>query len=132
MDGRTAARNMTNGNTLTTDYRTVPSVVFTSPLLASVGLGEDEARKCGIKAVVHKRETSDWFSSRSVGVAHSGYKILTEDQSGRIVGSHLLGYNVDETINIFALAMRAGMKLADLQEVAWAYPTAAYDINRIR
>jgi glutathione reductase (NADPH) len=43
-----------------------------------------------------------------------------------------LGYNADETINIFALAIRTGMKLADLQEVAWAYPTAAYDINRIR
>ena len=51
---------------------------------------------------------------------------------GQIVGAHLLGYNADETINIFALAIKAGMKLADLQEVAWAYPTAAYDINRIR
>ena len=132
MDGRTAARNMISGNTLITDYQTVPSVVFTFPLLASVGHGEDEAGKCGIKAVVHKRETSDWYSSRRVGIAYSGYKILTEEQSGRIIGAHLLGYNADETINLFALAIRAGMKLADLQEVAWAYPTAAYDINRIR
>ena len=131
MDGKTAARNMINGNTLTTNYRTVPSVVFTSPLLSSVGLGEDEARKCGIKAIVYEQETSEWYSSRRVGIAHSGYKILT-DQSGRIIGAHLLGYNADETINIFALAIRAGMKLADLQEVAWAYPTAAYDINRIQ
>jgi glutathione reductase (NADPH) len=67
-----------------------------------------------------------------VGIAHSGYKILEEEQSGRIIGAHLLGYNVDETINIFALAIRTGMKLADLQEVVWAYPTAAYDINRMR
>jgi glutathione reductase (NADPH) len=100
MDGRIAARNMINGNTLTTDYQTVPSVVFTSPLLASVGLGEDEAVKCGIKAIVHKQETSEWYSSRRVGIAHSGYKILTEDQSGRIIGAHLLGYNADETINM--------------------------------
>jgi len=35
-------------------------------------------------------------------------------------------------INVFALAIRAGMKLADLQEMAWAYPTGVYDINRIR
>ena len=132
MDGRAAARNMISGNKLTTDYRTVPSVVFTSPLLASVGVTEDEALKCGIKVVVHKQETSEWYSSRMVGIAQSGYKILTEEQSDRIVGAHLLGYNADETINIFALAIRTGMKLADLQEVAWAYPTAAYDINRIR
>ncbi|MGD0954133.1 MAG: NAD(P)/FAD-dependent oxidoreductase [Methanotrichaceae archaeon] len=132
MDGRIAARNMIRGNTLTNDYQAVPSVVFTSPLLASVGYGEEEAEKCGIKAVVHKQETFDWYSSRRVGIAHSGYKILTEEQSGRIIGAHLLGYNVDETINIFALAIKAGMQLADLQEVAWAYPTAAYDINRMR
>jgi pyruvate/2-oxoglutarate dehydrogenase complex dihydrolipoamide dehydrogenase (E3) component len=42
-----------------------------------------------------------------------------------------LGYNADETINLFAPAIKEGIELADLQEVAWAYPTAAYDINRI-
>ena len=81
--------------------------------------------------MVHKRETSDWYSSRRIGIAHSGYKIITEGQSGRIIGAHLLGYNADETINLFALAIKEGIELADLQEVAWAYPTAAYDINRI-
>jgi len=86
MDGRAAARNMISGNKLTTDYRTVPSVVFTSPLLASVGVTEDEALKCGIKVVVHKQETSEWYSSRRVGIAHSGYKILTEEQSDRSLG----------------------------------------------
>jgi pyruvate/2-oxoglutarate dehydrogenase complex dihydrolipoamide dehydrogenase (E3) component len=35
-------------------------------------------------------------------------------------------------INIFALAIKTGMTLADLQGMAWAYPTAGYDINRIR
>ena len=84
MDGRTAARNMISGNTLIIDYQTVPSVVFTSPLLASVGHGEDEAEKCGIKAVGYRRETSDWYSSRRVGIVYSGYKILIEEQSGRI------------------------------------------------
>ena len=43
MEGRMAARNMIRGNTLTPDYSSIPSVVFTSPLLASVGLREDEA-----------------------------------------------------------------------------------------
>jgi glutathione reductase (NADPH) len=132
MEGRVAARNMIRGNTLTPDYLTVPSVVFTSPLLASAGLREDQAAVLGIKAVVHKHETPDWFSNRRVGITHSGYKILTEEQSGKIIGAHLLGYNADETINVFALAIRAGMKLDDLQEMTWAYPTGAYDINRIR
>lgn len=132
MEGRTAARNMIRGNTLTPDYLPVPSVVFTSPPLASAGLGEDQAALLGIKAVVHKHETPDWYSNRRVGIAHSGYKILTDEKSGKIIGAHLLGYNADETINLFSLAIRSGMKLDDLQEMTWAYPTGAYDINRIK
>ena len=115
LDGRRAARNMVLGDTLTSDYSIVPSVVFTSPLLASVGLGEDDATKRGIAATVYKRETSDWYSSRRVGIEHSGYKILTDEQSGKIIGAHLLGYNADEMINFFALAIQAGTKLGDLQ-----------------
>jgi glutathione reductase (NADPH) len=101
-------------------------------LLASVGLKEDQAGKRGITVVVHRKENPDWFSIRRVGITRSAYTILTEGKSGRIIGAHLLGYNADEMINIFALAIKAGLTLADLQEMAWAYPTGGYDINRIR
>ena len=122
---------MIQGNKLEPGYMTVPGVVFVSPLLASVGLREDQVAKGGMTAVVHQKETPDWYSVRRVGMTRSGYTILTEGKSGRIIGAHLLGYNADEMINIFALAIRTGATLADLQEMAWAYPTGGYDINRI-
>jgi glutathione reductase (NADPH) len=131
-DGRAAARNMIQGNKVEPTYLTVPSVVFVSPLLASVGLREDQVAKQGLTAVVHKKETPDWYSVRRVGMTRSGYKILTEGKSGRIIGAHLLGYNADEMINVFALAIKTGATFADLQEMAWAYPTGGYDINRIQ
>jgi glutathione reductase (NADPH) len=131
MEGRAAARNMIYGNTDAPDYRAVPSVVFVSPLLASVGLREDQAAKSGITTVVHKKETPEWYSTRRVGITRSAYKILTEGKSGRVIGAHLLGYNADEMINVFALAIRTGLTLADLQNMPWAYPTGGYDINRI-
>ncbi len=132
MEGRDAARNMIYGNRVIPVYEAVPSVVFVSPLLSSVGLKEDQAGKRGITVVVHRKETPDWFSIRRVGITRSAYSILTEGKSGRIIGAHLLGYNADEMINIFALAIKAGLTLADLQEMAWAYPTGGYDINRIQ
>jgi glutathione reductase (NADPH) len=49
-----------------------------------------------------------------------------------IIGVHLLGYNVDEVINLFALAMRADITFSELQDMVWVYPTSTYDINRIR
>ncbi len=107
-DGRAAARNMIQGNKLEPGYMTVPGVVFVSPLLASVGLREDQVAKRGMTAVVHQKETPDWYSVRRVGMTRSGYTILTEGKSGRIIGAHLLGYNADEMINVFALAIRTG------------------------
>ena len=108
IEERIAAKNMVGGNGLAPDYLAVPSVVFTSLSLASVGLQEDEAAKRGFNATVHKQETSGWYSNRRVGITNSGYKILTEGQSGKIIGAHLLGYNANEVINIFALAIKSG------------------------
>jgi glutathione reductase (NADPH) len=132
MEGRAAASNMIQGNSVTPDYSAVPSVVFVEPLLASVGLREDQAVKQGMTVVVHTRETSDWYSVRRIGMSHSGYKILTERNSGRIIGAHFLGYHADEIINIFALAIKTGLTLRDLQDMVWAYPTGISDINRTR
>ena len=47
---------------------------------------------------------------------HSAFKVLVEEGTGRIIGAHLLGPGSDETINLFALAMRNGItadRLAD-------------------
>ena len=132
MEGKIAARNMLHGNTVTPDYSAVPSVVFTDPVLASVGLREDQAEKRGIDVIIHRQETPEWISNRQAGITHSGYTILTEKKSGKILGAHILGYNADEMINVFALAIRTGSPLADLQEIPWAYPTGGYDIVRIR
>jgi glutathione reductase (NADPH) len=110
----------------------VASVVFTTPPLASVGLREDQAVARGIRAVVSRQETPDWYSNRRVGITHAGYTILTGRDSGKILGAHFLGYNADELVNVFALAIRTGTTLAELQDIPWAYPTAGYDIIRIR
>jgi glutathione reductase (NADPH) len=132
MEGRAAAWNMIHGNNVIPDYSAVPSVVFVVPLLASVGLREDQVAKLGMTAVVHTRETPDWYSVRRIGMTRSGYKILTEGKSGRIIGAHVLGYNADEMINVFALAIKTGLTLEDLQDMVWAYPTGVSDINRTR
>jgi glutathione reductase (NADPH) len=43
------------------------------------------------------------------------------------LGAHLLGPHADETINLFALAMRAGLTGDQLKDIIWAYPTHASD-----
>ena len=54
-------------------YDVVPSVVFTLPPLAAVGLREDQASESGLSFVSHRQNTSDWSSSRRVGEAFSAW-----------------------------------------------------------
>ncbi|MEN6342903.1 MAG: NAD(P)/FAD-dependent oxidoreductase, partial [Methanospirillum sp.] len=130
-DGGAAAENMLHGNTVTPDYAAVPSAVFTYPVLASVGLNEEAAARRELRVTVHKADTRDWFATRRLGIPRSGYVVLTDGPAGAVLGAHILGHNADEAINIFALAVRQGLSLADLQEMDWTYPTAVSDLNRI-
>jgi glutathione reductase (NADPH) len=129
MEGHIAASNMLNGNHRRPNYAGVSTVVFTIPPLASVGLQEEAARKQGLKFKVNQEETSGWYSSRRVALRHSGFKTLVEESSGRILGAHLLGHGAEEAINIFALAVRYGLKAEDLKMMIYAYPTSASDLS---
>jgi glutathione reductase (NADPH) len=64
-----------------------------------------------------------------VGETASGFKVLTEEGTGRILGAHLLGPHAAEVINLFAVAIRLRMPADDLQQVIFAYPTNGSDIS---
>jgi glutathione reductase (NADPH) len=60
---------------------------------------------------------------------YSGYKVLIEEGSNRILGAHLLGPHAEETINIFALAMRFGLTTDQLKEMRYTYPSHSDDVS---
>src|SRR5262249_45631586 len=109
LEGHVVASNLLKGNQRTADYRGVASVVFTIPPLAQVGLTEEKARALGVKFRVHQEETAWWYSARRVGEKTSAFKVLVDDDTGRIVGASLIGPHAEEAVNVFALAIRAGL-----------------------
>ncbi len=127
-DGRIVAANLLEGNHAKPNYLGVPTVVFTIPHLASVGLQERTAREQGLRFRTNHANTSGWYSSRRIGEKYSGYKVLVEEGSAHILGAHLLGPHADDLINVFALAIRKELKATDLREMLFAYPTHASDI----
>jgi glutathione reductase (NADPH) len=127
-EGRVVAANLIEGNTRRIEYPAVPSVVFTLPPLAFVGLRESEARAQGLRFTTNFARTADWYSSRRLGERCSAHKVLVEEESGRILGAHLLGPNSEELINVFAVAMRCGLRAGDLKGLIFAYPTRASDV----
>jgi len=129
MQGGIAARNLLGGNHEKPNYAGIPSVVFTTPPLARVGLTEEGARAQGLRFATHRADTSGWFSSRRVALPYSGSKTLVEEGTGRILGAHLLGIHAEEVINLFGLAIRHGLRATDLTTMAYAYPTSASDLG---
>jgi glutathione reductase (NADPH) len=128
LEGRVVAANLLGGAGAVPDYRGVPSVVFTLPPLARVGLNEADARARQLKFRVTRQDTSTWYSSRRRGEECSAFKVLVEEDSDRILGANLLGPHAEETINVFGLAMRHGLTAIQLKESIYAYPTHASDI----
>jgi len=129
MQGDIVARNLLEGNRHIPNYTGVPSVVFTTPPLARVGLSEEAARSQGLHFRTHREDTSGWYSSRRVALPHTGSKVLVEEGTDHLLGAHLLGLHAEEVINLFALAIRAGLRASDLKTMVYAYPTSASDVS---
>jgi glutathione reductase (NADPH) len=127
--GEIVATNLLEKNRAKANYKGIPSVVFTVPPLASVGLQEDTAKKQGLRFKTNKADTSNWYSSRRVSEKCSGYKVLIEEGTDRILGAHILGQHAEEVINLFAIAIRLGLKAQDIRRVVFSYPTRSSDIG---
>jgi glutathione reductase (NADPH) len=121
--------NLLEGNRRTPNYEGIASAVFTVPPLASAGRTEDAARAEGWRFRTNRQDTSGWFNTRRLGETTSGFKVLIEEATGRILGAHLLGPHADEVVNLFALAIRLGISADDLKQVIFAYPTNGSDIR---
>ncbi|WP_234736988.1 dihydrolipoyl dehydrogenase family protein [Tellurirhabdus bombi] len=130
-EARLVATNILEGNQQKFPEEAIPSVVFTLPPLATVGLSEEKAREQGKKVKVLFQETTDWYTSKRINEPASGFKILIEEESDLIVGAHLLGSNSDELINIFTLAINQRIPASTLASTIFAYPTRASDLSHM-
>lgn len=128
-DASVAAANLLEGNCHKPDYSAVPSVAFTIPPIAAVGLSEEQAREQGLNFRTQSRKASDWFTARQSSEKTYGFKIMVEDDTGHIIGAHLVGPHADEVINLFALAIRHELTADDLKATIFSYPTSASDVG---
>ena len=128
-DAEIVAANLLQGNHQKPNYEGVPSVAFTIPPIAAVGLTEAQAKEKRMKVRIQTERTPTWFTARQQAESVYGYKVLIDDETDLIVGAHLVGPHADEVINVFALAIRHGLTTRDLKTTMFAYPTGASDIR---
>ncbi len=128
-EGRIVASNLLKGNHRKLDHLAVPTIVFTIPPLAAVGLSERAARQQNLPLRINREDTSGWYSSRRVAEDCSGFKVLIEEGKDRILGAHVLGPHADELINVFALAMQTETPARKLRHALFGYPTSGSDVK---
>ncbi|UOQ43249.1 NAD(P)/FAD-dependent oxidoreductase [Halobacillus salinarum] len=122
------SRHLIHGEEQTPISLPVPSVVFTYPMLASVGITQQEAKENDIPYEVQSRNISDFFTYKRTDGPSAYVKLLINPFTDEILGAHFLSSYASHLINLFSFAMYKKATKQDLQQMLWAYPTPESDI----
>ncbi|MGE6370902.1 dihydrolipoyl dehydrogenase family protein [Planococcus kocurii] len=129
MESHVVASNLLKGNHRSPSYQVMPTVVFTLPKLATVGVSEEQAREKGHNIRVNEFDTSAWYTYKRTNERHAFVKVIIDEETDQLLGAHLISEEADELINHFATAIQFKLKTADLKQMIYAYPTAASDLG---
>jgi len=107
------------------DYDKAASAIFTEPEIADVGLAEADAFAEGRKIRVTKVPFSASPKALIEGDPRGFVKILSDPATGVVLGGSIVGRNAAELISVIALAVTAGLKVADIVESLLVHPSLA-------
>jgi dihydrolipoamide dehydrogenase len=105
------------------NYDAIPSVVYTYPEVAWVGKTEQELKKDGVKYNVGKFPFSANSRAKTNLDTEGQVKIISEKETDRILGVHIIGPNAGEMISEGVLAMEYGASSEDVARTSHAHPT---------
>jgi len=105
------------------DYRAVPSAVFSSPQVASVGLTEQAAARAGRDVVIGRRDYADTAYGWALADDSSFAKVLVDPVTRLIVGAHIIGPQASVLIQPIVQAMQFGQTADDVAHGQfWIHP----------
>jgi NAD(P)H dehydrogenase (quinone) len=128
MQGRKVAEHVMGLHTLDhrhLDYDKAASAIFTEPEIADVGMAEADAFAEGRKIRVTKVPFSASAKALIDGDARGFVKILSDPATGVVLGGSIVGNHAAELISVLALAVTAGLKVADIVESLLVHPSLA-------
>ncbi len=111
------------------EYMSIPSVVYTSPEVASVGLTEGECRHLGLDFAVGSYPFRANARARTAGEEEGMVKLLGERKTGRLLGMHVVGAHASEIIHEGVLAIDKKMKIEEIALACHAHPTLSEAIK---
>ena len=126
-EGEIAAENI-SGNEVLMNYENIPEAIFTDPEIGSCGLTEEEAQGKNIKVKIGK------FPYQALGRAYADgktaglFKVIAEEETGKILGIHIIGEKATELVSFATLAINNNLKIENLEKILYCHPTFAEGI----
>ena len=114
------------------DYELIPTTVFTHPSVGTVGLSEAQARARLGAVRVFRSEFKALRHTLSGSTERTLMKLVVDARSDRVVGLHMVGADAGETIQGFAVALKAGATKAVFDATIGIHPTAAEEFVTMR
>lgn len=116
------------------DYTDVATVVFSHPVIGSVGLTEEKAiAKYGPENIkVYKSSFTPMYTALGDNRQPSTMKLVTLGDDEKIIGLHGIGYGVDEMIQGFSVAIKMGATKADFDNTVAIHPTGSEEFVTMR
>jgi dihydrolipoamide dehydrogenase len=122
MQGEVAVENAL-GHASEMDYRAVPSVTFSTPQVASVGLSEEKARATGQTIRVGRFPFAANSKAVIIGESSGFVKVVAEAKYGQVLGVHMIGPEVTDLISEGVLAIMMEATIDDIAATIHAHPT---------
>lgn len=133
--GRQLSERLFNGQSQAKmDYDNVATVIFSHPVIGSIGLSEKEAiaRYGKEKIKVYRSSFTPMYTALADHRQPSTMKLVTLGEEETIIGLHGIGYGVDEMIQGFSVAIKMGATKADFDATVAIHPTGAEEFVTMR
>jgi glutathione reductase (NADPH) len=130
-EGHALADSLFGGHPRTVSLRNVPSAVFSSPPIGTVGLTEEQAAAEG-PADIYLARFTPMRHNLSGRARKTTMKLVVDQASQKVVGAHMLGEDAGEIMQGLAIAVTCGATKADFDRTIGIHPTAAEEFVTLR
>lgn len=131
-EGHAFADTVFGGKPITVDHSSIPTAVFSSPELGTVGLTDAEARRDYPDLDIYRTKFRPMKATISGREEKIFMKLLVDAQSDRVVGVHMMGSGAGELIQVLGIAVKMGATKADFDATIAVHPTAAEEFVTLR
>ncbi len=107
------------------DYNVIPSGIFTSPEIGTVGLTEAQAKEQGFTVESTVFQFRELGKAQAMGELAGFFKIIADAQTGRVLGAHIAGAHATDLVAEATLAINMGATVQDVANTIHAHPTLA-------